>query len=246
MLTEKHGCRVTVVCSPGIASLFSNQPEVVALAQREAAPGIYHESWLPGMSAALALGCEYEDISGAPYLSAHPRKIKQWEGLIAAGASGDLTHPTGRKLKIGIRWAGRPAFEHQQLRLFSPEILTDLRNNPNVQLYSFQRDDNLIHLPPGIVDLGPHLKDWDDTAAALHHMDLVISSCTSVAHLSAALGKPTWILVPALPYFTWTLPGEKSPWYDSVTLFRQKSFGDWGNVRDELNLKFKEHTRAWQ
>ncbi|MGE0634364.1 MAG: hypothetical protein AB7O96_18255 [Pseudobdellovibrionaceae bacterium] len=227
-LIDKYECHVTAICTPSLASLLTHQKWISAIAQREAALGIYHDSWLSGMSAAYALGYEYSDISGKPYLKSSPLKMEQWKSLL-----------NSKKLKVGIRWAGNPQFEHQQLRRFPVELLTDLKQNTEVQLYSFQRDDGLIKLPEEIIDLGPHLKDWEDTAAAMEHMDLMISSCTSVAHASAALGKKTWVIVPALPYFIWALPGKRSPWYDWVTLFRQKTFGDWTNVREELHADFK-------
>lgn len=224
-LSERHHCQVTVICHPGLASLFARMPGVAAVAQREAALGIYHQSWLPGMSAALALGLEMKDLSGAPYLSADPDRKERWASRLK-NASG--------KIKIGLRWAGNPRFEHQQMRLFPPEILFKLASETRVQFYSFQRDNNLETLPEGIVDLQRELTDWEETAAALDNMDLVISSCTSVAHLSAALGKKTWVLTPALPYFIWAIPGSTSPWYDSVRIFRQSEFGSWKNVETEV------------
>lgn len=230
-LVERHDCKVTVICHPKLADLVARLPWVSAVAQREAALGIYHDSWLPGMSAALALGLEFKDIQGTPYFKAHPPLVKQWGGLINRG---------GNRLKVGIRWSGNPQFEHQQLRLFPPELLIGLREIPGIQLYSFQRDNDLRELPEDIVDLGPHLKSWDDTAAALSQMDLMISSCTSVAHLSAALGRPTWVVVPALPYFVWAIPGRTSPWYDSVRLFRQAVFGSWDNVDRDLRRELLE------
>jgi hypothetical protein len=67
-------------------------------------------------------------------------------------------------------------------------------------------------------------------------MDLVITSCTSIAHAAAALGKPTWVIVPILPYYIWALPGNKSPWYDSVTLFRQEVYKEWQQTFAKLDL----------
>jgi hypothetical protein len=230
-LVEQYNCKVTVICNPALAPFLASQSWVSAVAQREAALGIFHDSWLPGMSAALALGLEYKDISGDPYLEVRNTEQEKWNSLIGTHA--------GQKLKVGIRWAGNPQFEHQQYRLFPANILIDLKEFSELQLFSFQRDDHLQELPQEIVDLGPQLKTWDDTAAALNEMDLVISSCTSVAHLSGALGKPTWILTPALPYFIWALPGNTSPWYKSVRLFRQSQFGDWSDVRISLRNELK-------
>jgi sulfotransferase len=94
-------------------------------------------------------------------------------------------------------------------------------------VYSLQRDSDIRDLPESVVDLQNQIVTWDDTAAAIANLDLVITSCTSVAHLAAAMGKETWIIVPILPYHVWALPGERSPWYDSVRLFRQEVFGNW-------------------
>ena len=78
------------------------------------------------------------------------------------------------------------------------------------------------------------MKTWRDTAEIISGLDLIITSCTSVAHLSAAMGKPTWIIVPALSYYMWVLPGNKSPWYDSVTLYRQTEYNNWNAPFEQL------------
>ena len=76
-------------------------------------------------------------------------------------------------------------------------------------------------------DLRDRMKTWEDSASIIQGLDLVITSCTSIAHLSAALGKETWVIVPVLPYYTWAIPGETSGWYNSVRLFRQEKYGAW-------------------
>lgn len=235
-LAEQYHCKVILTCHPALAPTFARIPWISAVAQREAAPGIYHESWLPGMSAALALGFNYTDLSGKPYLTPSSSFIEKWKLILKS------TNP--KKLKVGIRWAGNPEFEHQQYRIFPEEILFGLQEFQGTQLFSFQKDQPLKNLPSDIINLEHHLETWEDTAAALSEMDLVISSCTSVAHLSAALGKPTWVIVPALPYFIWAHPGNDSPWYESVTLFRQGIFGKWDDVRDSLRFQFYEWVKT--
>jgi len=71
------------------------------------------------------------------------------------------------------------------------------------------------------------MPDWEATASILAGLDLVITSDTSIAHCAAALGVDTWIVVPVLPYYVWAIPGIKTPWYDSVTLYRQTTYGNW-------------------
>jgi hypothetical protein len=49
--------------------------------------------------------------------------------------------------------------------------------------------------------------------------------------------------VPVLPYYAWAYPGEKSVWYDSVTLFRQKMYGDWSAPFNDIREKLKEKVK---
>jgi ADP-heptose:LPS heptosyltransferase len=98
-----------------------------------------------------------------------------------------------------------------------------------------------LELPKNIVDLNHLLLSWEDTAASISNLDLVITSCTSIAHLASAMGKPTWIVIPILPYHIWTYGGDHSPWYQKTTkLFRQTKFGSWSapfsKIKKELRL----------
>jgi ADP-heptose:LPS heptosyltransferase len=77
----------------------------------------------------------------------------------------------------------------------------------------------------------------DDTAAIIENLDIVISVDTSVAHLSASMGKPTWILLPFVPDWRWLLNRNDSPWYKSVKLLRQEKRGNWELVIKDLNKK---------
>jgi hypothetical protein len=86
--------------------------------------------------------------------------------------------------------------------------------------------------------VGSELADFVDTAAVLAFADVTVCVDTSVAHLAAAMGRPTWIMLPFAPDWRWGLTGESSPWYPAARLFRQSALGDWGGVvarvRDEL------------
>ena len=65
-------------------------------------------------------------------------------------------------------------------------------------------------------------------------LDLVISVDTSVCHLAGALGKLCWVAIPYTPDWRWLMEREDSPWYPSLRLFRQASFGDWPGVFSRL------------
>ena len=76
-------------------------------------------------------------------------------------------------------------------------------------------------------------------------MDLIISVDTSIAHLSGALGKPVWVLLPRVPDFRWLLDRPDSPWYPTARLFRQPERGDWDavihDVKASLTRWLEEH-----
>jgi hypothetical protein len=144
-------------------------------------------------------------------------------------------------MRIGIRWQGSTVFEHEQHRLFPPELMFNALKGTNAEFISLQRDDGAEFCPSWVKTVP--LNTWEDTRNAIASCDLVISSCTSVAHLSAAMGVQTWIAVPILPYYLWAKEGDTSPWYDSVTLFRQEAFGDWTGPFEKINLKLAEMQR---
>jgi hypothetical protein len=85
-----------------------------------------------------------------------------------------------------------------------------------------------------LVDLSPHLHDFADTSAAIANLDLVITTCTSVAHLAGALGKPVWIMLAHVADWMWLIGREDTPWYPSARLFRQPAPGAWDPVINHI------------
>jgi ADP-heptose:LPS heptosyltransferase len=76
--------------------------------------------------------------------------------------------------------------------------------------------------------------DFENTAALVSELDLVISVVNSTVHLAGGLGVPTWTLVPLGGEWRWETSGEHCLWHDSVRLFRQRQFGDWAHAFDEV------------
>jgi ADP-heptose:LPS heptosyltransferase len=94
---------------------------------------------------------------------------------------------------------------------------------------------------PNLMHLGDELADFDDTAAVIDSLDLVVTIDTAVAHLAGAMGKPTWILLPHAPEWRWMLDREDTPWYPTARLFRQKRLGDWESVIERVRASLS----AW-
>jgi len=97
--------------------------------------------------------------------------------------------------------------------------------NIDAEFVSLQRDEGAEAKPDWVKETV--LDTWKDTQKATAGCDLVISSCTSVSHLSAAMGIDTWVVTPIMPYFLYAKDGDSTPYYDSMTLFRQEEFGRW-------------------
>ncbi|MGN6578933.1 MAG: tetratricopeptide repeat protein [Bordetella sp.] len=238
------GAHVTVLVRPALTRLL-----------RASLPGIEVVDSLPGAAAfdyQVALLClpalfgtTLNSIPAAiPYLHADQAATRSWTRRLAALpdlmqpglARPDLTQPV---LKVGLVWAGnkeRANDAHRSLRL---DQFAALARVAGVQFVSLQLGEPAAQAktPPAgldLVDWTGELGDYADTAALVSGLDLVISVCTSVAHLAGALGKPVWIPLHYDSCWRWLLGREDSPWYPTARLFRQPAFGAWEPVMAQL------------
>ncbi|MDG0815787.1 glycosyltransferase family protein [Bdellovibrio svalbardensis] len=216
----EKGAQVTVTCDPSLMSVFARVPGVASVVAHRAAPDVFHDYWVPAMSAGSVLNTTYESLRGSTYLSVDREYDRKWQQIVS-------TKFRSEDLKLGLRFYGNSNFEQDSLRRFSPEsLIQTLNGRPWVNLQKEETD-----LP---------MQSWEDTLGLLNQLDLVITSCTSVAHASAALGKETWVLVPIMPYYPWAQPGSTSGWYNSVRIFRQKTIGSWQAVFAEVHEALNE------
>lgn len=229
----RRGGKAILCCDRTLHTLFLRIPGVHSCITLAELASTYHDFWIPGFSCSWIFGHTLEDFPNEPYIFARQESIELWKTMLKS-----------EKPKVGIRWSGNPKFEHQQFRIFPPELLINLhKTRDHIQWYSLQRDTDIRELPEEISDLQHLLISWEDTAACIENLDLVITSCTSIAHLASAMGKPTWVIVPVLPYHIWAYGGRHSPWYSEETVvFRQKKFGNWSEtfkeLEQELDSKF--------
>lgn len=210
------GCKVIVACSKTLIPIFKDLADITAIVQNNSYFGVYHDFYVPSMSAPIYLNYQYENISGKPYI----KKIKQKKN---------------KKFRIGLRWKGNANFDHEEHRAFPPKLLFDSVKDFDIEFVSLQRDDGIELRPDWVNEV--NLDTWENTQKEISKCDLVITSCTSVAHLSGAMGIPTWIIIPILPYYLWALPGNKTPYYDSVTLFRQEVYGNWSEPFEKVHIE---------
>lgn len=192
-------------------------------------------SCLPMMSAPRVLGTTLKTIPVSTYLKADPYRVRMWRKKLAALPPG---------MKVGICWAGgaRPfqpianAVNKKRsttLAEFAPLAV------PGISFVSLQvGPENLqVRTPPvgmTIGDWSDEIDDFHDTAALIECLDLVISVDTSVVHLAGAMGKPVWLLSRYDNCWRWLNDRKDSPWYPSLTQFRQPSQGDWSGMMNEV------------
>jgi len=168
-----------------------------------------------------------------------PAVVERWAQIL----------PKGKSLRVGLVWAGSPSNSKDRYRSLALANFAPLLSMRGVRFFSLQTGAaaaEIAALKQGnkITDLAPLLTDYTETAGALSQLDLLISVDTSVAHLAGALGRPVWTLLPAIARdWRWLAEGESTAWYDSMRLFRQSAFGDWGSVvkrlRDHLKVLVK-------
>ena len=219
-LVAARGGRVVVEVHPPLVALartVAGVTDAVPHGQGELPPFDVH---CPLMTLPRIFNTTLESIPATvPYLSADPVKIANWKSL------------EGSNRRVGIAWAGNPAYANDRSRSMNPARLAPLAAVPGITWVSLQKP--AVAAPPkelNLTDLTADLHDFADTAALISLLDLVISVDTAVAHLAGAMGKPTWVLLPAVPDWRWMLGRTDSPWYPSARLFRQPEQGDWPAV----------------
>lgn len=169
-----------------------------------------------------------------PYVTADAERVAKWHPAIDA--------LPGRR--VALAWAGHVHHINDMNRSVPLATLEPLLAQDDVSFVSIQHelrnaDAGILGRHGNVTHLGGQFADMADTAAVLSLVDLVITVDTSVAHLAAAMGRPTWVLLPFTPDWRWTLVGAHSPWYPQARLFRQPAIGDWpavvATLRDALS-----------
>ena len=203
-------------------------------------PKLRNAMWVPLLSIPRNLGVSPQNpIINKPYIKPPEKKIIEWKNLLRSN----------KKPIIGINWQGNPNTEKDNLkgRSLKLELFKDIAVK-EINLVSLQKGfgveqintssfkDKFIKLQNKIT------QNWDflDNASIIYNCDLVITSDTSVAHLSGSMGKETWLLLQKIPDWRWGLNSEKSFWYPNMRLFRQNYSNNWDEVLQKVLLEFNQ------
>ena len=229
-MVAAQGARVILEAPESLVKLLTGLEGVAEIIIKGAAlpPFDYH---CPLLSLPLAFKTTLTTIPSIPaYLRSDTTKVAAWSARL-----GNKT-----KTRVGIVWSGSTDHKNDHNRSMQLSKLTPYLPDglEYVSLQKEVRDSDWTTLltHPSIRHFTEEIVDFTDTAALCDLMDLVISVDTSVAHLSGALGKTTWVLLPCSPDWRWLLERSDSPWYPSITLHRQATRGNWTGVLENITL----------
>jgi tetratricopeptide (TPR) repeat protein len=193
----------------------------------------------PLLSLPRVFGTTLETIpSRVPYLEPERGAVAAWRQRLG----------NDRRL-IGIRWQGSTG-RADAGRSFDLHHFEALARIPGVRLVSLQKGPGSEQLQasstPWVLDLGDDFEPggpdaFQDVAAVMQSLHLIITSDTSIAHLAGALGRPTWVLLKQVPDWRWLLERQDSPWYPTMRLFRQQQPGDWTGVFESVRHELERH-----
>jgi len=233
VLKTQGAASITMICHPPLKRLLASMHGLDAvISYDEKITTSTWDFWTPLLSIPYHCKTRLDTIPAKiPYLGAQSNLIEKWRSALPK---------TG--LNVGLVWKGNPLFENDADRsLPSLEMLAPLWNVAGVNFISLQKGAGELEagsLPNGLplVNLGCQLEDFTDTAAVVMNLDLLICVDTAVAHLTGALGKPCWVLLPDYKTdWRWLTKRTDSPWYPkSMRLFRQQTMGDWTAIVQEL------------
>ncbi len=242
-LAAARGLRVILEVPKPLVRLFRSLPGIdQVVPSGEALPPF--DLYCPVMSLPIALGtATIADIPNeVPYLRADPAQVASWRTRLAA---------TGKPgPRIGMVWAGNPR-EHQpsasavdRRRSIGAERLAPLFDIPGAHFVSLQKDGPAAPPDFPLTNFMREMTDFADTAALVTNLDLVIAVDTAVAHLSAALGRPVWLLDRFDLDWRWLIGRHDSPWYPTLRVFRQPSPGNWPAVVEAVREELQSFVAA--
>ena len=231
-LLAERGATVYLLTPAPLTALLARCPGVSAAFDRaeQVPPFDYH---CPLLSLPLACKTAIDTIpTDIPYLTADASAAARWSTRLGSRD----------RLGVGLVWAGSPRLYQPSARSIDLqrsmafELLQPLLYVDGIDFFSLQLGEaaGQIKEVAQIRDYTAELHDFDDTAALIANLDLVISVDTAVVHLSGGLGKPVWMLNRYNTCWRWMAERSDSPWYPSMRIFRQQRRGEWATVVAEV------------
>jgi len=225
---QERCAKITLACSPemrGLAEQIAPGAEIVT--RWDDCPP--YAAFCPLSGLPRLAGIRVPDLPGLTnYVTADPAKVALWKARL------DDALPAGGR-RIAIAWSGRPTHNNDRNRSITLSQLAPLAAVPGVSFVSIQKGPAAAQCEgwtgeAPLLNLDATIESFEDSAAILSNVDLLVSVDTSMVHLAGSLGRPAWVMLPYAPDWRWLLDRDDSPWYPSVRLFRQPRPRDWNSV----------------
>ena len=224
------GARVLFQVTDGLIPMLSGS-NVVAWVGRYSDTPPEFDYWIPIMSLPGVLGITVENLPKVvSYLNAHQDLFQQWQQRLGPK----------KRMRVGFCWSGRKDnWLNTHKGMPFDKMMELVKNNPTYEWINLQVDasdeEDAVLAALGVTRYPGTIGSFADTAALIAHMDVVLSVDTSIAHLSAALGRPTWLMLNWFaPCWRWMLNRDSSPWYSTMRIFRQPAQDDWTSVTKKI------------
>lgn len=234
---KKYNCTTILLCHAPLVDLMKGCKGVDKVIGRNSLTdiNINYDYRIPLLSLGTLFETNITEIKiTVPYIMVDINTKLLWQNRLAAD----------KKVKIGFVWKGKqtPGNKHRSCKLTD---YLKLFNNFEFSFYSLQMGEveenkDQIFKQFNITDLSGSISTFNDTAAIMDNLDLIITIDTSVAHLAGALGKETWILLSTKCDWRWYDNRKDNPWYPTFELFRQTEFNNWDSVFTEVDKRLKQ------
>jgi hypothetical protein len=232
------GATVTVQVTDGLIPLIQSSEigrnvRVLSYAEH---PGDTFDYWIPIMSLPGKLNVRVDNLPTViQYLNPDPALVADWRRNLGVK----------NRLRVGFAWSGRrDSWINQHKAVPFATMLGLIKSHADYEWYNLQTDctaeEEKELVSAGVRCFPGGVNTFADTAALVANLDVIVSVDTATAHLSAALGKPTWIMLNNYgPCWRWLLNRDDTPWYATARLFRQPQMGDWATVVEKIKLHLK-------
>jgi len=230
-LLEKQGAKCWIqVRNPLLRLIIRSFPEA-SVVDEQCPTGLDYRIPIMSLPLAMETFSEFSIPNTVPYLFPDQARVAFWQEQLMS-----TEHKT-----VGLAWRGRPEHKNDSNRSATlTDILSLIIAHPLIQFVTLQKElteieRNMLKAYNNVRMLDSELTDFDESAAVISNLDIMISVDSAPAHLSGALGKTTWILLPFSGEWRWLIDRPDTPWYPTAKLFRQKSIGNWPELVGEVS-----------
>jgi hypothetical protein len=216
LVASRGAGRVILECRPELMLLLSRVEGVDRVVARKQPIDEPFDCHAPLLSLPRIFGTTLETIPArVPYLS--PGRMR-------------IARRSSDHFSIGLAWSGNPKHPNDRNRSIDRALIDPIIRLPGARTVSLQKSESL--------------QSFDECAALIQSLDLIISVDTSIAHLAGAMGKRTWALLPFVADWRWMMNTDESPWYPTMRLLRQSQSGNWNDVIAQVIGGLTKRVRA--